>query len=154
MASTDAVALDAVGSYLIGFKPEQIGTTVAAFKRGLGEMSLDKIKIIGTPLEKIRQANWKRPVNIYQLSKWFARPLAMLIKPVLGQLQINPHIDQGKCTKCLVCYKNCPAKTIKANKIVEINLKNCIHCFCCHELCEYKAVELKRSWLVKLMGIE
>ncbi|MDD4178825.1 MAG: DUF362 domain-containing protein [Candidatus Margulisbacteria bacterium] len=157
MASTDAVALDAVGSYLIGFKPEQIGTTVTAYKRGLGEMSLEKIKIIGVPLEKIRQANWKKPVNIYQLSKWFARPLALLIKPLLGQLQIDPFIDQGKCTQCLVCYKNCPAKTInyeKEKKIVEIDLKNCIHCFCCHELCEYSAVELKRSWLVKLMGIE
>ena len=46
IASTDIVAADAFATTLFGMKPSDIPVTVAAFKRGLGEMNLDKIKIV------------------------------------------------------------------------------------------------------------
>lgn len=46
IASTDIVAADAYATTLFGLKPEAIATTVAAYKRGLGEMNLNKIKIV------------------------------------------------------------------------------------------------------------
>jgi uncharacterized protein (DUF362 family) len=46
IASTDIVAADAYATKLFGLKPEEIAVTVEAYKRGLGEMRLDKIKII------------------------------------------------------------------------------------------------------------
>ncbi len=46
IASTDIVAADAFATTLFGMKPADIPVTVAAFKRGLGEMNLDKIRIV------------------------------------------------------------------------------------------------------------
>lgn len=46
IASTDIVAADAYATTLFGLKPEDIGTTVAAYKRGLGEMNLKRIQIL------------------------------------------------------------------------------------------------------------
>ena len=46
IAGTDIVAADAYATTLFGLKPADIGVTVAAYKRGLGEMDLKKIRIV------------------------------------------------------------------------------------------------------------
>jgi uncharacterized protein (DUF362 family) len=46
LASTDIVAADAYATTLFGLKPKDIAVTVAAAKRGLGEMDLKKVKIV------------------------------------------------------------------------------------------------------------
>lgn len=46
IASTDIVAADAYATGLFGLKPQDIATTVAAYKRGLGEMDLAKVKVV------------------------------------------------------------------------------------------------------------
>jgi len=46
IASTDIVAADAFATTLFGLNPQDISVTVSAYKRGLGEMNLNKIKII------------------------------------------------------------------------------------------------------------
>jgi len=46
IASTDIVAADAFATTLFGRRPEDIPTTVAAYRRGLGEMNLNRIRIV------------------------------------------------------------------------------------------------------------
>jgi uncharacterized protein (DUF362 family) len=46
IASIDTVAADAYATTLFGMKPADIAVTVAAHKRGLGEMDLDRIKVV------------------------------------------------------------------------------------------------------------
>jgi uncharacterized protein (DUF362 family) len=46
IASTDIVAADAYAATLFGLKPADIGATVAAYRRGLGEMNLNRIKVV------------------------------------------------------------------------------------------------------------
>lgn len=46
IASTDIVAADAYATTLFGLKPEDIPVTVAAHKRGLGEMNLKRVRIV------------------------------------------------------------------------------------------------------------
>ncbi len=46
IASTDIVAADAYATTLFGLKPADIPTTVAAYKKGLGEMNLNKVRIV------------------------------------------------------------------------------------------------------------
>jgi uncharacterized protein (DUF362 family) len=46
LASTDIVAVDAYATTLFGHKPEDISVTVAAHKRGLGEMNLKKVRLV------------------------------------------------------------------------------------------------------------
>lgn len=156
IASTDGVAMDTIGAYLIGFQPVKIPTTTIASNRGLGEADFDKIGIIGAKLDDLRQADWKHSMNKSTLANLLPEPIYNLLKPLTNQLRINPEINQSKCTQCLVCVKNCPAQTIdhfKDQELVKINLKNCINCYCCHEMCEYKAIDLKPTWLVRILRI-
>lgn len=46
IASADIVAADAYATTLFGLKPADIPVTVAAYKRGLGEMELSRIKVV------------------------------------------------------------------------------------------------------------
>lgn len=46
IASTDIVAADAFATTLFGLKPADIAVTVAAHKRGLGEMDLSRIRVV------------------------------------------------------------------------------------------------------------
>lgn len=46
IASTDIVAADAYATTLFGMKPADIPVTVAAYRRGLGEMNLSRIKVV------------------------------------------------------------------------------------------------------------
>lgn len=48
LACTDPVAADAYATTLFGMKPDEIESTVAAYKLGLGEMDLSKIKILSS----------------------------------------------------------------------------------------------------------
>jgi uncharacterized protein (DUF362 family) len=48
LASTDIVVADAYATTLFDMKPKQLASTVAAAKRGLGEMDLAKVKIVKT----------------------------------------------------------------------------------------------------------
>jgi uncharacterized protein (DUF362 family)/NAD-dependent dihydropyrimidine dehydrogenase PreA subunit len=156
IASTDAVALDAIGAYLIGYEPERILTTAIAAKRNLGEINLTKIEIAGPPLSQYRQPDWKKSFSSLGFIGDLPEIMIKLLSPILSQVTIFPTIDQTKCTKCLVCVNNCPAKTInydKQKKVVTIDKKDCISCFCCHELCEYQAVKLDRSWLVRMLNL-
>jgi uncharacterized protein (DUF362 family) len=46
IASRDIVAADAYATTLFGLKPAEIGVTVAAHRRGLGEMELSRMRIV------------------------------------------------------------------------------------------------------------
>jgi uncharacterized protein (DUF362 family) len=46
IASSDIVAADAYATTLFGHRPEDISVTVAAHKRGLGEINLKKVRIV------------------------------------------------------------------------------------------------------------
>ena len=46
LASTDIVAADAYATTLFGHRPEDISVTVAAHKRGLGEINLKKVRVV------------------------------------------------------------------------------------------------------------
>ena len=46
IASSDTVAADAYATTLFNLKPEEIDSTVAAYRSGLGEMNMSKMDII------------------------------------------------------------------------------------------------------------
>jgi uncharacterized protein (DUF362 family) len=46
IASADIVAADAYATTLFGFKPADIPSTLAAYRRGMGEMRLERMKIV------------------------------------------------------------------------------------------------------------
>lgn len=52
VAGCDPVAVDAVACSAMGFRPEEIGIIRLASTQGLGEMDLERIEVLGTPLEE------------------------------------------------------------------------------------------------------
>ncbi len=55
IAGTDTVAVDAVTGACMGFEPKEIPAVRIAYHDGLGEMRLDHIDVVGTPIEKVRK---------------------------------------------------------------------------------------------------
>ena len=55
LAARNVVAGDAVAGSIMGFEPGELRVTKMAYERGLGEMNLDKISILGAPLESVKR---------------------------------------------------------------------------------------------------
>jgi uncharacterized protein (DUF362 family) len=55
LAARNVVAGDAVAGSIMGFEPGELLVTKVAYERGLGEMNLDKIPILGAPLESVKR---------------------------------------------------------------------------------------------------
>lgn len=60
LASKDLVAADAVGSRIMGYDPKEVMITVRAAARGIGEMDLDKIQVIGDATIEEVERRFKR----------------------------------------------------------------------------------------------
>jgi len=85
VASTDFIAADSIGARIMGFDPEEVGYLHHAIAAGLGEGSLERIRILGERLEDCirpfephphyyRQRKWKRP-EIEELRRVKAQPI-------------------------------------------------------------------------------
>jgi len=55
LATRNVVAGDAVAGSIMGFEPGELLVTKVAYERGLGEMNLDKIPVLGAPLESVKR---------------------------------------------------------------------------------------------------
>lgn len=148
MASTDAVAMDAVASSIMGFKPGQIPTTRIASERGLGVSDLKRIEILGEKLSEAKPRDFKRPSNKF----WKLTP-RFIIRTIEPYFWVRPAINQQLCTNCNTCVENCPMNTISpGSEVPTYDYENCINCLCCHELCPERAVYLEKSWLARRIG--
>jgi len=77
LVGRDAVAVETVGAILAGLKPEKMPVRQEFVKRGLGEGDIEKIKIVGTPLESLREES-KLAVKTLR-KKWKERGGALSI---------------------------------------------------------------------------
>jgi len=55
LVGRDAVSVDAVGAFIVGLDPLENPVIQGAMERGLGEGDLNRIEILGSPIEGIRQ---------------------------------------------------------------------------------------------------
>ena len=63
VGSKDLVACEAVTGKIMGYEPEEVMITKAAYKRGLGEMYLGKIQVIGKQIDEVA-SRFKRSSEI------------------------------------------------------------------------------------------
>jgi ferredoxin len=67
-------------------------------------------------------------------------------------LKFYPRINFEKCVSCGACGTVCPKKaitTIKGKAVIDY--KECISCLCCAEMCRFAAIDLKKSFLVRII---
>ena len=154
IASKDSVAVDAVASCIIGYKPFDIDTTRIAHQRGLGTGKLENIEILGENLEEVKVADFKLVSNVNLLLKNLSGVISLFRYIAPYFLKIEPYVNKNRCTGCGTCVKNCPIKALSMkNGYPIINRKICIRCFVCHEICPERAVDIRKSWLARKLSI-
>lgn len=66
----------------------------------------------------------------------------------------QPWISE-RCVKCGVCVASCPVEAISAATAEQrprVNATRCIKCMCCHELCPHQAIDIKQSFLARMVS--
>jgi uncharacterized protein (DUF362 family)/NAD-dependent dihydropyrimidine dehydrogenase PreA subunit len=138
IASEDGVAVDAVMTTMMGKRPERIHLLKVAGQRGIGEIDVSKLDIVGE-LKALK--DFRMPSTFFcQIAGKFANN--RLLRPLIEH---KPVILTDKCKGCRVCVESCPVGAISVvGKAPVIDRKTCIRCYCCQELCPNDAIELRR----------
>jgi len=145
LASPDPVSLDIAASWITGFKPSDILTSVNAVERGMGPLNFENIEVVGCRIDEVARSDFKKPSAYRGKIK---RALIRTFTPIgLRFFRTFPAVKDSICEKCGICEKKCPVGAIKMNPYPEFNYDKCIQCFCCHELCPSQAIYIKKNWL-------
>lgn len=155
LASTNPVALDTVGSKIIGLAADKNPVLVEAEKRGMGPIRLEDVELIGVNKNSLDCGGFQPPATYFEgmgigRLPWYQRMLSPLFKTGMS---VRPVVREKKCIACGVCTKACPVKaiTIIEKKTARIDDDRCIRCYCCHEMCQEKAIDLKQGLLYRLI---
>jgi len=144
LASKDAVALDAVCAWVMGFKEGGVRHIRVAGELGLGTAELGDIEVEGEELSGLRLEAFKRPRPSVQgmVPEFVARLFHRFI-------WVRPHFT-SRCRGCGVCVENCPGGALEMGDGKPLlTPKNCIECFCCDESCPHDAIELRHGPLAR-----
>jgi uncharacterized protein (DUF362 family)/NAD-dependent dihydropyrimidine dehydrogenase PreA subunit len=150
LASSDAVALDAVATSIIGMDPMQVQTTTNAVKRGLGTAQMTEIQLVGEEMRDVQIRDFKHSAIAVGVIR--KKIPAFLHGFIQWQLVLTPRISQKKCTSCEECMEICPMGAVQMFEgKAKIDKSQCIHCMCCHEVCRFHAIKLGQKPLGKLL---
>jgi len=124
-ASQDPVALDAVMTQAMGYRPNQVLHLVLAAARSLGETNLEAIQVEGD-----RSVLAFGPVRLPPMHWYFSAPTWF---GTLAQraMRVRPRLAASACAGCGRCVEVCPRQVITPGKPPLFDLEQCIGCFCC-----------------------
>lgn len=147
LASRDSYALDVVAAHLIGLKPEEVPTIMAARKRGFASR-LEEVEVLGAAPAELAAKDFKVPRGI-PFNFLDGKVPSFVRDGIVTRLRPKPEFIHAKCVGCADCVRSCPPEALVLNEYQRpvVNLDKCIRCFCCQELCPKQAVEIKRPWL-------
>ena len=145
IGSDSPYAADAAALRIIGLDPGNVGTALAAVKRGLISADSSDINVMGDDITRFIVDDYRMPRNPG------ARTENRLLNLGSRLFKPKPVFNAKKCVKCGECVRCCPAHClVLKERRPQVKLQKCIRCFCCHEMCMYKAVKIKRSKLIDL----
>jgi uncharacterized protein (DUF362 family)/NAD-dependent dihydropyrimidine dehydrogenase PreA subunit len=145
VSGTDAVAVDAVITEVLGINPQDYPTLRLAMSEGYGTPHLHDIDVLGEDLAQVRVPDFILPrmVTIPGAAR------ALLMKVMKGPLTTRPVIDVIRCRGCSGCMKACPAGCITEEAgSFTIRPGQCIQCLCCMEVCPEGAIDLRDGFLL------
>lgn len=150
-AAEDHLQMDLALCRMLGIRPKDVPYLNAAIGRGLCPEQFDPACAKG-------EGELCRPIPGYRLpSSWgsvdFAdkapRAVRWAVPAVERLLAPRPVINKSRCIGCGKCAEICPQHTITVQGKAHIHAARCIRCFCCHEMCPVKAIDTRRSFLLK-----
>ncbi len=169
--SEDPVALDTVFCRLIHLEPSLVPTNFCGRQYGIGTMEEARIKLLtvdrgasGDEDLPVREltieelvSRWGHPDFSVDRNPASEREEWKLLRRVMKPFQQRPQIHPERCIRCGICVESCPvegkAVAFKKgrNKPPVYDYVKCIRCYCCQEMCPKKAIDVKNSWLSRLL---
>ena len=169
--SEDPVALDTVFCRLIHLEPSLVPTNFCGRQYGIGTMEESRIKLLtvdrsasGDEDLPVREltieelvSRWGHPDFSVDRNPASEREEWKLLRRVMKPFQQRPQIHPERCIRCGICVESCPvegkAVAFKKgrNKPPVYDYVKCIRCYCCQEMCPKKAIDVKNSWLSRLL---
>lgn len=151
LASKSTHAIDYVACKLINLDVKRAPTLVGAIKRKFIKEDGSDIVILGDDINPLIIKDFDIPKTSKDFRLLASRMPKFLHEPITKIITPKPKIRHKDCVKCGKCIQACPAKVMKLNNKVEIDLNKCIRCYCCHELCPKKAVDIKRNFIFRII---
>jgi len=148
-ASFNALALDRVLVEVLNLDPEIVPTLKEAKRSDLEGWELNKIDIMGYPIDSVKTKRFKLPEHM-DVQWGLPRPIKRVLKDTVT---VRPYIDLKLCKLCKSCYDICPGNAISIiddKPIIDYN--ECIRCFCCQEVCPEGAVKIKKGLFLKIFS--
>ncbi|MFH1829872.1 MAG: DUF362 domain-containing protein [Pseudomonadota bacterium] len=143
--------VDAICCKLIGLSPKHLDTLAAALQLKLLN-DVEDILVVGDSMDELRPPCFKLPSTYtHGMRDWWISKLVMRI--IWHNMSAQPVIDENLCKRCNLCVNACPVLAIDEGEqdfAPKINSEQCIQCFCCHEVCPHRAIQLRRSPLLKI----
>ena len=144
-ASEDPVALDAVLSHAMGYRPNEVMHLALAASRGLGEANLPAIQVEG---------DWSLlefgPVRLPP-SHWYFRAPTWSGTLAHRAMRVRPRLVASARASCGRCVEVCPRQVITLGQPLHFELEQCIGFFCCAEVCPHGAIEPQRTLLSRVI---
>ncbi len=169
LASRDVVAVDTVGSAVMGFALEEIEHLVLAGKDGLGTNNLDEIEVRGEKIEDVARP-FKRPFRnslgprflfawgnfqyrfgTFMLNR-FEYDIRPLLKCVSDIYVARPKLNKQLCDRCGECVAVCRTKALTMKSYPSIDYGVCSKCLRCVNHCPKDAFSISRKpgWMLNL----
>ncbi len=165
LAGEDVVAVDTVGSAVMGFGIDEVKHLQLAGEAGLGVNDLRQIEIKGEALEAVSRP-FKRPFGgqvilvwaqfQYRLGTFLLKRFDYDIRPLLKKISdlyvAKPMLHHQRCVGCGQCVSACPRDAIVMRGHPRIDYTRCDRCFLCMTTCAQKAYSMSRkpSWWLRV----
>jgi uncharacterized protein (DUF362 family)/ferredoxin len=144
-ASADPVALDAVMTRAMGYRPGEVLHLAEADTRGLGVSDPDAVRVVGD----------QRVLDFGTVHlpgpRWYFRAPAWASAPLRRAARVRPRLTASACIGCGNCAEVCPQEAITPGKPPLFDLDRCIGCLCCAEVCPQGAIEPRWNLIARLV---
>ncbi|MCX8058618.1 MAG: DUF362 domain-containing protein [Spirochaetes bacterium] len=151
--------VDLLATTLVGYIPEKI-----PFLKYFSEKHNVSLNIFDTKAYQIYgdKLNFRKEFNKIHLYRENVIPSKFRRGFFYNNIvSSKPYFIRKNCILCMECYNICPTnpksiikeklKKIENKIILRYNYNTCIRCFCCQEICPQKAIEIKHSFVSKLL---
>ncbi|UCE18342.1 MAG: DUF362 domain-containing protein [Gemmatimonadota bacterium] len=158
LAGEDVVAVDTVGSYVMGFQPQEVKHLELAGEQGLGIHDLNEIEILGEELESVVRA-FKRSFGSKVIEVWAANQYRLgtfllnrfnydirgFLKSVSDIYVTKPQLTKNLCDICGLCVETCPTGAVTIDSYPRFDYTRCTKCLRCVQHCPVKALRPSRK---------